>query len=77
MAMPTDRELADVAAMLRRYADAREAELNACWHGMDEPQGAINEGRAYVANLRDAAAYHERQKARRVTQAVWPEHADA
>jgi hypothetical protein len=30
-----------------------------------EPSGAINEGRAYVRNLRDAADWHERMAARR------------
>jgi CCR4-NOT transcriptional regulation complex NOT5 subunit len=65
LSLDDEIELSDVAAMLRRYADKREAELNATWEGMEEPRGAINEGRQYVANLRDAADYHERQAQRR------------
>jgi hypothetical protein len=65
LALDEEIELSDVAAMLRWLADKREAELNAAGDGVDEPQGAINLGRAYVANLRDAAAYHERQATRR------------
>lgn len=54
-------DLGDVAGILRRQADRREAELDAAWSGMFE----LTEARSYVRNLRDAADYHERQAVRR------------
>jgi hypothetical protein len=58
-----DQDDRDVARMLRACANRRETELNRIWHrcGIPEPTGAINMGRQYVVNLRDAADYHERQ----------------
>jgi hypothetical protein len=59
LSLDDEIELADVARTLRRYADEREAHLDATWERMEEPQGAI-----YV-RIRSAADYHERQAARR------------
>ncbi len=52
-------DLGDVAGMLRRLADRREAELNA------RPADAETADRACVTILRASADYHERQATRR------------
>jgi hypothetical protein len=56
-------DLGDVAGMLRRLADRREAELGIDWEGIDGPETFV--GKRHIANLREDADYHERQSTKR------------